>query len=64
MMDAASYSSLGMGVVGMCTDETALVPAKARALAGYQSVRMLEEGERRALTLISCLISMTMVSLR
>ena len=53
MMDAASYSSLGMGVVGMCTDETALVPAKARALlAGYQSVRMLEEGERRALSLI------------
>ena len=46
MMDAASYSSLGMGVVGMCTDETALVPAKARALlADYQSVRMLEEGE-------------------
>ena len=45
---------LGMGVVGMCTDDAVLAPAKARALvAGYQSVRMLEEREQMALPLFS-----------
>ncbi len=43
---------LGMGVVGMCSDETTIAHAKARALvSGYQSVRKLEEVEMMTLPL-------------
>ncbi len=43
---------LGMGVVGMCSDDATIAPAKARALvSGYQSVRKLEEVEMMALPL-------------
>ncbi len=43
---------LGMGVVGMCSNDTTIAPAKARALvSGYQSVRKLEEVEMMSLPL-------------
>lgn len=43
---------LGMGIVGMCCDESGVVPAKAKALiSGYQGVRMLQQREMMALPL-------------
>jgi len=43
---------LGMGIVGMCGKEQGVVPEKARALVkGYEQIRELEEGEKRALQL-------------
>ncbi len=45
---------LGMGIVGMCRDDTKVVPEKVAALvAGYQGVRALEEEERRNLPLFA-----------
>lgn len=43
---------LGMGIVGLCTKETAVALDKARALVtGYQQARMLEEREKKTLQL-------------
>jgi homoserine kinase type II len=45
---------LGMGIVGLCRDDTRVVPEKAAALvAGYQKVRLLKEEERRTLPLFA-----------
>jgi len=45
---------LGMGMVGLCGDDTRVVPEKATALvAGYQKVRILEEEEKRTLPLFA-----------
>ena len=41
---------LGMGIVGLCRDETKVVLEKAQALVqGYQQIRKLQERERNAL---------------
>jgi homoserine kinase type II len=43
---------LGMGIVGLCRKGPAVVLEKARALVkGYEQIRVLEEGEKRALQL-------------
>ena len=43
---------LGMGIVGLCSRSSAVVLEKAQALVqGYQQVRVLEEGEKKALQL-------------
>ena len=44
---------IGMGIVGLCTGETTVEMDKARALvAGYESIRLLEEIERVSLQLL------------
>lgn len=43
---------LGMGIVGLCRKGQRVVPEKARALVkGYEQIRELEEGEKKALQL-------------
>jgi len=43
---------LGMGIVGLCGKGQGVVPEKARALVkGYEQIRELEKGEKRALQL-------------
>ncbi len=43
---------LGMGIVGLCGKGQRVVPEKARALVkGYEQIRELEEGEKKALQL-------------
>ena len=43
---------LGMGIVGLCRKGQRVVPEKARALVkGYEQIRDLEEGEKKALQL-------------
>jgi len=43
---------IGMGILGLCTEGTAVALDKAQALvAGYQQVRLLEESEKETLQL-------------